>query len=154
MVCVLRYVMLCLFFLSWVCVRSDVVHSGDSIKDGSVAICTPHTSFEDPLTPKDAKGRESIELRALVFYDHWSIESRCGSLRLILNVYVYASMKWVRSCWIECRGLTQTWVPELRVQRAVRYYIQIKYRFSIFTLSFEQDVFRGEAIERWTMFEA
>jgi len=41
----------------------------DSITDGSVALCTPHTSFEDPSAPKDAKPRESIELRALVFYD-------------------------------------------------------------------------------------
>jgi hypothetical protein len=46
-----------------------VMFSGDSIKDGSVALCTPHTSFEDPTTPKDAPTRESIELRALVFYD-------------------------------------------------------------------------------------
>ena len=27
----------------------------------------PHTAFEDPRTPKDAPGRESIEVRALVF---------------------------------------------------------------------------------------
>jgi len=41
----------------------------DSITDGSVALCTPHTAFTDPTTPADAKPRESIELRALVFYD-------------------------------------------------------------------------------------
>jgi len=41
----------------------------DSINDGSVALCAPHTSFEDPTTPPDAPTRESIELRALVFYD-------------------------------------------------------------------------------------
>ena len=29
---------------------------------------TAHTSFEDPMTPPDAKGRESIEMRALAFY--------------------------------------------------------------------------------------
>jgi len=29
---------------------------------------TPHTAFVDPTTPKDAKPRESIEMRALVFY--------------------------------------------------------------------------------------
>jgi hypothetical protein len=46
-----------------------MVHSGDYITDGSVALCTPHTSFADPTTPADAKPRESIELRALVFYD-------------------------------------------------------------------------------------
>ncbi|TFY80643.1 hypothetical protein EWM64_g3374 [Hericium alpestre] len=41
----------------------------DSIQDGSVAVLTPHTAFEDPTTPPDALKRESIELRALVFYD-------------------------------------------------------------------------------------
>ncbi|KAI6112232.1 hypothetical protein EDD16DRAFT_1603571 [Pisolithus croceorrhizus] len=41
----------------------------DSIQDGSVATFVAHTSFEDPKTPKDAPFRESIELRALVFYD-------------------------------------------------------------------------------------
>jgi len=40
----------------------------DSILNGSVAILTPHTAFIDPTTPKDAPLRESIELRALVFY--------------------------------------------------------------------------------------
>jgi len=34
-----------------------------------VAALTPHTAFIDPDTPADAKGRESIEVRALVFYD-------------------------------------------------------------------------------------
>ncbi|KAF8627560.1 hypothetical protein AX15_004366 [Amanita polypyramis BW_CC] len=41
----------------------------DSIQDGSVAIFTPHTAFIDPATPKGAAPRQSIELRALVFYD-------------------------------------------------------------------------------------
>ncbi|KAH9171727.1 hypothetical protein EDB89DRAFT_2114397 [Lactarius sanguifluus] len=41
----------------------------DSIQDGSVAVLTAHTAFEDPTTPPDAEKRESIELRALVFYD-------------------------------------------------------------------------------------
>ncbi|KAI0297529.1 hypothetical protein B0F90DRAFT_1634094 [Multifurca ochricompacta] len=41
----------------------------DSIEDGSVAVFTPHTGFEDSSTPPDALLRESIELRALVFYD-------------------------------------------------------------------------------------
>jgi len=40
----------------------------DSVQDGSVAVLTPHTAFEDPTTPPDAPKRESIELRALVFY--------------------------------------------------------------------------------------
>ncbi|KIJ43592.1 hypothetical protein M422DRAFT_30846, partial [Sphaerobolus stellatus SS14] len=39
----------------------------DSKQDG--AILTPHTAFVDPTSPKDAPHRESIELRALVFYD-------------------------------------------------------------------------------------
>ena len=34
-----------------------------------VAVLTPHTAFKDPTTPDDAPLRESIELRALVFYD-------------------------------------------------------------------------------------
>lgn len=34
-----------------------------------VAHCTPHTAFVDPQTPKDAPGRQSIEVRCLVFYD-------------------------------------------------------------------------------------
>ncbi|KAI6169719.1 hypothetical protein EDD17DRAFT_26080 [Pisolithus thermaeus] len=41
----------------------------DSIQDGSVATMAPHTGFEDPKTPKDTPFRESIELRALVFYE-------------------------------------------------------------------------------------
>ncbi|GJJ11693.1 hypothetical protein Clacol_005929 [Clathrus columnatus] len=41
----------------------------DSRMDGKTAVLTPHTAFIDPTTPKDAPLRESIELRALVFYD-------------------------------------------------------------------------------------
>ncbi|KAF9078259.1 hypothetical protein BDP27DRAFT_1397303 [Rhodocollybia butyracea] len=41
----------------------------DSIQDGSVSVLTPHTAFEDPSTPEGSPLRESIELRALVFYD-------------------------------------------------------------------------------------
>ncbi|KAG5653941.1 hypothetical protein H0H81_009298, partial [Sphagnurus paluster] len=41
----------------------------DSIEDGSVAVFTPHTAFEDPNTPTGTPPRQSIELRALVFYD-------------------------------------------------------------------------------------
>ncbi|EPQ50922.1 hypothetical protein GLOTRDRAFT_24512, partial [Gloeophyllum trabeum ATCC 11539] len=37
-------------------------------KDG-VAKFVPHTAFKDPSTPPEAPLRESIELRALVFYD-------------------------------------------------------------------------------------
>ena len=45
------------------------INSFDSIQDGSVAICTPHTAFKDPRTPEGTPPRQSIELRALVFYD-------------------------------------------------------------------------------------
>ncbi|KAI0051571.1 hypothetical protein FA95DRAFT_1554389 [Auriscalpium vulgare] len=41
----------------------------DSVEDGSVAVLTPHTAFEDPTSDPAAPKRESIELRALVFYD-------------------------------------------------------------------------------------
>ncbi len=39
----------------------------DSETDGRARF-TPHTSFEDPTTPADAPPRESIEMRALVFF--------------------------------------------------------------------------------------
>jgi len=41
----------------------------DSKQDGSVALFTPHTGFSDPSTPEGTPFRQSIELRALVFYD-------------------------------------------------------------------------------------
>jgi hypothetical protein len=34
-----------------------------------VAAVTPHTAFVDPQTPEGTKGRQSIEVRCLVFYD-------------------------------------------------------------------------------------
>jgi len=34
-----------------------------------VAMYTPHTAFFDPQTPADAPGRQSIEVRCLVFYE-------------------------------------------------------------------------------------
>ena len=37
-------------------------------KEG-LARCTPHTAFVDPQTPESAPGRQSIEVRCLVFYD-------------------------------------------------------------------------------------
>lgn len=33
-----------------------------------LAVRTPHTAFDDPNTPEDAPGRQSIEVRCLVFY--------------------------------------------------------------------------------------
>jgi hypothetical protein len=40
----------------------------DSVDDGRARF-TPHTAFDDPTTPADAAPRESIESRALVFFD-------------------------------------------------------------------------------------
>ncbi|CCO29327.1 hypothetical protein RSOLAG1IB_07871 [Rhizoctonia solani AG-1 IB] len=41
----------------------------DSVQSNGVATFTPHTAIDDPNTPSDAPDRQSIELRALVFYD-------------------------------------------------------------------------------------
>ncbi|KAG1810576.1 uncharacterized protein BJ212DRAFT_1484153 [Suillus subaureus] len=46
-----------------------LIKCSDSVQDGSVARLTPHTGFQDPNTPEGTPPRESIELRALVFYD-------------------------------------------------------------------------------------
>lgn len=45
--------------------RSQVIPGGKA----GLADCTPHTAFVDPQTPADAPGRQSIELRCLVFYE-------------------------------------------------------------------------------------
>jgi len=44
---------------------------GEALPQGiqGLARCTPHTAFIDPDTPADAPGRQSIEVRCLVFYD-------------------------------------------------------------------------------------
>ena len=44
---------------------------GHSLPNGvkGIARYTPHTAFVDPETPEDAPGRQSIEVRCLVFYD-------------------------------------------------------------------------------------
>ena len=44
---------------------------GEGMEQGrkGLAVRTPHTAFEDPATPKDAPGRQSIEVRCLVFYE-------------------------------------------------------------------------------------
>jgi len=49
----------------------NVVGSESAIGKGTqgLADCTPHTAFIDPQTPADAVGRQSIEVRCLVFYD-------------------------------------------------------------------------------------
>ncbi|KAI0395702.1 methyltransferase-like protein [Xylariaceae sp. FL0594] len=45
------------------CFDSEAAKEGTTVQGGRV----PHTAFEHPLTPPDAEGRESIEVRALVF---------------------------------------------------------------------------------------
>ena len=44
---------------------------GSGLPDGKdgIAVRTPHTAFVDPDTPADAPGRQSIEVRCLVFYE-------------------------------------------------------------------------------------
>jgi hypothetical protein len=44
---------------------------GEGMPNGKkgLAVRTPHTAFADPKTPKDAPGRQSIEVRCLVFYE-------------------------------------------------------------------------------------
>lgn len=44
---------------------------GDGMPNGTkgLAVRTPHTAFVDPDTPSDAPGRQSIEVRCLVFYE-------------------------------------------------------------------------------------
>ena len=61
----------CFKFISLFGSSSDLFYSSssDTIQDGSVAISTPHTGFSDPTAPDGAPLRQSIELRALVFYD-------------------------------------------------------------------------------------
>jgi hypothetical protein len=45
------------------CFDSEALKEGSKVKGGRLA----HTAFEDPRTRADAEGRESIEVRALVF---------------------------------------------------------------------------------------
>lgn len=44
---------------------------GEGLPEGrqGLARCTPHTAFVDPETPEGSKGRQSIEVRCLVFYE-------------------------------------------------------------------------------------
>ncbi|KAF1924384.1 uncharacterized protein M421DRAFT_424834 [Didymella exigua CBS 183.55] len=44
---------------------------GEGMPNGKkgISVRTPHTAFDDPQTPKDAPGRQSIEVRCLVFYE-------------------------------------------------------------------------------------
>ncbi|KAH7136902.1 methyltransferase [Dactylonectria estremocensis] len=47
----------------------DSRSQGESGGKEGLAGWTPHTAFIDPATPADAKGRQSIEVRCLVFYE-------------------------------------------------------------------------------------
>jgi hypothetical protein len=47
----------------------DSFGEGMSLGKKGFAVRTPHTAFADPNTPKDAPGRQSIEVRCLVFYE-------------------------------------------------------------------------------------
>ena len=44
---------------------------GEGMPNGKkgLAVRTPHTAFLDPNTPEGAPGRQSIEVRCLVFYE-------------------------------------------------------------------------------------
>lgn len=50
-------------------IHSNCGNSYDSVRDGSVALYDPHSAFMDSNAPPGARLRESIEIRALVFYD-------------------------------------------------------------------------------------
>jgi hypothetical protein len=47
----------------------DSFGEGQPLGQKGIAVRTPHTAFIDPSTPKDAPGRQSIEVRCLVFYE-------------------------------------------------------------------------------------
>lgn len=47
----------------------DSFGEGMALGKKGVAVRTPHTAFADPNTPADAPGRQSIEVRCLVFYE-------------------------------------------------------------------------------------
>jgi hypothetical protein len=47
----------------------DSFGEGQPLGQKGIAVRTPHTAFTDPATPKDASGRQSIEVRCLVFYE-------------------------------------------------------------------------------------
>jgi hypothetical protein len=47
----------------------DSFGEGEKFSRPGIAVRTPHTAFVDPQTPSDAPGRQSIEVRCLVFYE-------------------------------------------------------------------------------------
>lgn len=46
----------------------DSASQGQPGGQHGIAALTPHTAFIDPDTPSTAKGRQSIEVRCLIFY--------------------------------------------------------------------------------------
>lgn len=47
----------------------DSAGEGEALGKKGLAVRTPHTAFLDPNTPESAPGRQSIEVRCLVFYE-------------------------------------------------------------------------------------
>ncbi len=47
----------------------DSAGEGEALGQKGIAVRTPHTAFVDPETPENAPGRQSIEVRSLVFYE-------------------------------------------------------------------------------------
>lgn len=47
----------------------DSFGMGEKFEQNGIATRTPHTAFFDPSTPANAPGRQSIEVRCLVFYE-------------------------------------------------------------------------------------
>lgn len=47
----------------------DSAGEGEQLGKKGLAVRTPHTAFLDPATPESAPGRQSIEVRCLVFYE-------------------------------------------------------------------------------------
>ena len=61
-------------------------YSFDSIPDETIAKFIPHTAFQDPTSPKGTPHRQSIEIRALVFYD-WFLQHRAVNLNVNKKLY-------------------------------------------------------------------
>ncbi|KAI3612851.1 tetraspanin tsp2 family [Moniliophthora roreri] len=72
----------------------------DSIEDGSVAVLTPHTAFENPTASEGSPFRESIELRALVVP---VLDNAAGE---ILLVYLSVSITYPPSSRRHCSHQT------------------------------------------------
>lgn len=56
--------------------------SYDSRQDGRARF-TPHTSFVDPTCPPDAPERESVEIRAYVFWENKESQTNGHSIQSV-----------------------------------------------------------------------